>query len=230
MVDAIQQGGPGCADSETEAARGVEANVSVLQSQFPPPQLNKSKKKRKRKSQGNRISLTKSNRKEGGSRLVLNKTVAGHGGPNNRTCLLDSISTLLPDNMKELVFSAMAASMPAQGDTSVSHIKNALATHGLLLKAVNGKYLQTGGAPFHLLKESNCKLIIHIKLIQEGETLSHFVAWDGKIITDKPKSSMVNSSSDRRNAKMSNLVFEKLFPKSEFSSWQITAVYQLILN
>ena len=45
MVDAIQQGGPGCADSETEAARGVEAIVSALQSQFHPSQLKKSKKK-----------------------------------------------------------------------------------------------------------------------------------------------------------------------------------------
>jgi len=55
MVDAIQQGGPGCADSETEADFGVEATVSAPQSQTPPPQLKKSTRERsckpKRKGQ-----------------------------------------------------------------------------------------------------------------------------------------------------------------------------------
>ena len=46
MVDEIQQGDPGCANSETESDRGVEENVSALQSQFPPPQLKKSTRKR----------------------------------------------------------------------------------------------------------------------------------------------------------------------------------------
>ena len=46
IVYAIQQGGHGCADSETEAAHGVEEAFSALQSQFLPPQLKKSTRKR----------------------------------------------------------------------------------------------------------------------------------------------------------------------------------------
>ena len=37
------------ADSETSEARGVEAHVSALQSNLPPPQLKKATKKRVRK-------------------------------------------------------------------------------------------------------------------------------------------------------------------------------------
>ena len=44
--------------------------------------------------------------------------------------------------------------------------------------------------------------------------MSHFVAWDGNVIYDKPFSSKVNSSHDRTNRIMSQLAFEKLYPKT----------------
>ena len=62
----------------------------------------------------------------------------------------------------------------------------------------------------------------------EGRTMSHFVAWDGNVIYDKPFTSKVNKSHDRTNPIMSKLAFGKLYPKSQFKEWQITQVYQLL--
>ena len=58
--------------------------------------------------------------------------------------------------------------------------------------------------------------------------MSHFVAWDGNIIYDKPQSSKVNNSHDRNRRIMSELAFGKLFPKTKFRDWQITQVWQLV--
>ena len=225
-------GGPGRADSNTDEACGVEENVSVLQSNFHPPQLNQSTKKRSRKgkSQGVRTLIAKARRNEGGARLVRNTTAVEQSCPNNRTCLLDAITAILPPTMnKELVCSAIASSMPAEGDTSILNISNALAAHGLLLERVSEKYIRKGGAPFHLLQEHDCRLVINIKLTNiEGRTISHFVAWDGKVIYDRPFTSMVNKTKDRTYPEISKMAFAKLYPKSEFTSWQITSVYQLV--
>ena len=225
-------GAPGRANSKTDEARGVEENVSVLQSQFHPPQLNQSTKKRSRKgkSQGMRTHIAKAKRMAGGARLVRNTTAVEQSCPNNCTCLLDAITAILPPTMnKELVCSAIASSMPAEGDTSILNISNALAAHGLLLERVSEKYIRKGGAPFHLLQEHDCRLVINIKLTNiEGRTISHFVAWDGKVIYDRPFTSMVNETKDRTYPEMSKMAFAKLYPKSEFTSWQITSVYQLV--
>jgi hypothetical protein len=37
----------------------------------------------------------------------------------------------------------------------------------------------------------------------------------------------VNNTYDRTNPEKSKLAFAKLFPKTEFQSWQITSVYRL---
>ena len=96
-------GAPGRADYETDEARGVEGNVSVLQSQFHPSQLNTSTKKRSRKgkSRGMHAHITKAKRKEGGARLVPNTIAAEQSCSNNRTCLLDAITAILPPTMNE---------------------------------------------------------------------------------------------------------------------------------
>ena len=124
---------------------------------------------------------------------------------------------------------AISSSMPTEGDTSMMNITDALATNGLMLKQVNAKYIRKGGAPFHILQERECRMIISIKLTNlEGMTMSHFVAWDGKVIYDRPFTSNVNNIRDRANPERSNMAFAKLYPKSEFKSWQITTVYQLM--
>ena len=94
---------------------------------------------------------------------------------------------------------------------------------------MGAEYIRKGGAPFHLLQEQDCSLIIHIKLTDlKYRTMSYFVAWDGIFIYGKPFNSQVNKTQDRTNPERSKMVFSKLYPKSEFSSWQITAVFQLV--
>ena len=219
------------ADSETSEASGVEARVSVQQSNLPPPQLKEATKKRvrKRKSPAIRALITTAKMKDGGSRLVRNKSIMLMCGPNNRTCLLDSIQVILPiTKNKELVCSTLASSMPVEGDTSIWDITKALASHGLMLERVSGKYILKGGAPFHLLQEHDCRLVIHIKLTNlKSETWSHFVGWDGSVIYDRPFTSKVNNTRDRTNPEASKMAFAKLYPKAEFSSWQITSVFKL---
>jgi hypothetical protein len=57
--------------------------------------------------------------------------------------------------------------------------------------------------------------------------MSHFVAWDGECIHDRPYISKVNNTYDRTNPEKSKLAFAKLFKKTDFASWQITSVYRL---
>jgi hypothetical protein len=75
MVDAIQQGGPGCADSETEAARGVEEPVSVPQSQLPPPQLKKLTRKRTAEKTSNMVNAIQ----QGGPGCANSETESARG-------------------------------------------------------------------------------------------------------------------------------------------------------
>jgi hypothetical protein len=188
------------ADAETDAADGVEGQAAALQSPIPPPGLNKSKRKRKSK----------------------------HERPNNRTCLLESVLALVPTETKELVRTVLLTAMPAAGDTSVAGIANALAAHGLSLVPVNSEYRKKGGIEFNLLQERQCKLVINLRLTnRDGDAMSHFVAFDGECIHDRPYLSKVNSTYDRTNPEKNKLAFGKLFKKPEFQSWQITSVYRL---
>ena len=218
------------ADAETDATVDVEEPAVALQSSLlpSPEQKPKRKRKRKRESQASRKHGNDAKRKKGGARLILNKTEAISSGPNTRTCLLDSVTALLPAETKEQVHAAMVTAMPAEGDTSVADLANALAAHGLSLVPVSGEYIKKGGAPFHLLQEHQCKLVINLRLTDlDGDPMSHFVAFDGECIHDRPYLSKVNSTYDRTNPEKSKLAFAKLFKTTEFKSWQITSVYRL---
>ena len=83
--------------------------------------------------------------KEAGAQLVANKTQIAQSHHNKRTCLLDEMSALLPLEEKEMVYSAMVIDIPAEGDTSMFHIANALSNPGLTLEEVSGKYNRKGG-------------------------------------------------------------------------------------
>ena len=66
--------------------------------------------------------------------------------------------------------------MPSQGDTSISHANNALASHGMVLNRAYKKYIREGGAPFHLLQEWKCRLVIQIKLINHDHQKSFYIS------------------------------------------------------
>jgi hypothetical protein len=119
--------------------------------------------------------------------------------------------------------------MPSEGDTSINDANRGLAKHGMTLKRVSGYYIKKGGAPLHLLQiQEQCRIVIRIKLVTlENEVANHFVAWDGSTVFDRPKNAEVNRTSDRSSKKSCNAVFERLYPKNQFLSWQITNVYEL---
>ena len=183
-------------------------------------------KRRHRKIQQRNKST--SMRKEGGSRLVMNmSTGLKTCSTNNRTCLLDAVGVLLQSSIKkDLVLYDIASSMPSEGDTSIEKAIDALSKHGMELKSVTGAYNKRGGAAYYLLQEQKCNLIINIKLTNEKkEIMSHFVAWDGQLIYDRPKNIKVNERTDRSNEENSKMVFDKLF---NGFSWQITNIYKLV--
>jgi hypothetical protein len=121
--------------------------------------------------------------------------------------------------------------MPAEGDTSVADLTNALSAHGLSLVPVSGEYRKKGGVEFNLLQERQCKLVINLRLTDlDGDPMSHFVAFDGECIHDRPYLSKVNNTYDRTNPEKSKLAFAKLFKPTEFQSWQVTSVYRLLVS
>jgi len=217
------------ADAETDVTVDVEGPAVALQSSLLSSPEQKPKRKRKRKNRASRKHGNDAKRKKGGARLILNKTEAILSGPNTRTCLLDSVTALLPDETKEQVHATMVTAMPAEGDTSVADLANALSVHGLSLVPVSGEYRKKGGIEFNLLQERGpCKLVINLRLTDlDGDPMSHFVAFDGECIHDRPYISKVNNTYDRTNPEKSKLAFAKLFKKTEFQSWQITSVYRL---
>jgi len=218
------------ADAEIIDVPDVEGYVSGLnRSLFPPSERTESTQKRKRCSHNERRKANAAEEVDGGSRLIRN-TKASSGNANTRTCLLDSIASIIPPtkNKNELV-TAMASSMPSEGDTKVEKMRCALEGSDLELKQVNNKFLKKGGAPYHLFKEDDCRIIIRLRLTDlMGRIIWHFVAWDGDVIFDYPYSNKINMRRDRASPEASNLAFGRLYPKTEFEDWQVTRVYELV--
>ena len=216
-------------DAEMNSSGGIEEPFSAQQSSIPLSQHPKAKHRGcKRKSQNCRKNAKNAMMAEGGSRLVLNKLAPGGWGVNTHTCLLDSIYALMePGRLREALYKAMVQAMPAEGDTTIAALDDALASHGLELRSCGKLYHKEGGAALHLMMERDCRLVISIKLTNTaGQKMSHFVAWDGKVVYDKPQNCWVNSTSNRADPK---LVFGKLYPKNLFSGYQITKVFMLNL-
>jgi hypothetical protein len=213
--------------ADADASDGVEEQVSVCSLQTPIKP-----KRRKRKSKHERASPAATKKKKGGARLIRTHTEAVPNGPNNRTCLLESVLALVPTETKDRVRADLLPAMPADGDTSVADITNALSVHNLSLVPVSGEYIKQGGAPFYLLQERGpCKLVIRLRLTDlDGEVLWHFVAFDGDIIHDRPHLAKINNTHDRKDPAKSKLAFGKLFQKTEFLSWQIAAVFRLCIT
>ena len=81
----------------------------------------------------------------GGCRKVLNKKPAmtAPTGHNGRTCLVDAICALLPDEeSKQSVFSSICLEIPTEGDMSITCANVALARHGMVLERATSQYNQ----------------------------------------------------------------------------------------
>ena len=164
-----------------------------------------------------------------GSRKVLNRTPNyAPDNPNDRTCLADSICSLLDDRKRSVIYADIVREMPSEGDTSVGSANVALVKHDLKLERVSGLFRRKGGIPFHLLQLRRCKLVLLIELTTlEGGSAFHSVAWDGTTIWDRPHKVIVNKSTDRKTAKACLEVFKRLYHKKFFKSWHINGIYKL---
>ena len=149
---------------------------------------------------------------------------------NNRTCMPFAIAALLQDHpdIMDAILESLLSAMPGEGDMKTSEAKKALAPHGMWLERVGKNYNKKGGYPYHLLQEYKCNLIIHIKLTNiRKQNMFHCISWDGTTIHDQPQSIKVNDTYDRRKPHLARKVFDKLYPKNKFLSWQITNVFQV---
>ncbi len=120
------------ADAEIFDVPDVEGGVSGLnRSLFPPSERTESTQKRKRYesrcSHNERRKAAIAKEVDGGSRLIKN-TKSSSGNANTRTCLMDSIASIIPPttNKNELI-AALASSMPSEGDTKVEKMGCVLA-------------------------------------------------------------------------------------------------------
>ena len=115
-------------------------------------------------------------------------------GSNRRTCLVDAICGIIPFNeVKNSVQRFITMAMPSQGGTSISHANNALASHGMISNQPSKRYIRERWAPFHLLQERKCRLVIQIKLINhDKQRMSHLVYRDGHTILDYSHNSKVS--------------------------------------
>ena len=137
---------------------------------------------------------------------------------------------LLPEGMKREAWKAMLPVVLSGAEINLKNLRPCLAPLGVSFEHVSGRYLREGGAPFHLFKETACKLIIFLHLYDTKDRLcKHAVAFDGRVVHDKPLSAQVNLTWDRASTEASNNVFKKLFPESEFRRWNIVNVFELLL-
>jgi hypothetical protein len=222
-------------DEGGEGSNGAAGEDGHSTLDNPMPQSEKSKKHalqakptQTRNRRRIRRNGTKSMKIVGGSKLFRSKYGEKSNRKNNRLCLLNSILRVMPDGLDGItVRTDVASSMPKEGDTPISSASKALMPHGIYLHPISKKYHQLGGPEFNLLQEKDCRLIINVKLTNvKKQHMYHFVAWDGKVVHDDPQSVSVEAL-DRATSKTCRAVFDKLYKKDEFHSWQICSVYEM---
>ena len=199
--------------------------VNFLRS-FAEGNVNKRKRSRKQRSQQVRQNEKAARGKRGGAKKVKPNEDRVPRSVNKRTCLLDAVLALLPGQEKRAVAESVASAMPTEGDTAPEDIAGALSRHGLLLVRSSGDFCKRGGPPAHwLLQQRRCQLVVHLSITDhEGVVHSHYVAWDGETIHDKPHCLRV-SRSDRASPQSSKAALDKHC--SDYLRWEVTSVHRL---
>ena len=83
------------------------------------------------------------NKKKGQTdRLLTSKTLFILSVHNERRRTPNTVTALLPSEKKQIVYSETVTDIPAEGDTLIFHITNALSNPGLSLDRVTDKYNQ----------------------------------------------------------------------------------------
>ena len=173
------------------------------------------------------------NNVEVGSRIIENpapKLPDGFPKDNERRCLLLAILAHIPDqHLKSMITQQFVGEMSISGDTPISVGINALAHHGMTFKHVTAEF-NHGCRAFNLFQvhqSQSCKLIVVLRLWQHKWYTDHCIAWDGCTLHDHPYSATLLRG-DRSNNETCMAVFERLYPKNEYSRWQITQVFELV--
>ena len=182
--------------------------------------------RRKKKRQK---SKSKNDNCRGGARIV--DTPLGNGEVR-RACFKRALFNLFAlEEMKRVRdLSLPFPSSPDGGDVTIVQGNTWLMEHGMKLNPVTDRYIKKGGILFHLLqsKPLQCRLVIKVKLtMNDGSGVAnHFFAYDGTTLHDEPKS--IKPSRDDRSKKENCLsIFQELFPKEQFSDFEVTNVFEL---
>ena len=80
-------------------------------------------------------------------------------GANNRSFLLDSMTSILDGHIRRKVSEYIKAHMPPKGDTQIKIADQALAHHGLYLKRVYEKFDKPSGVVYNLLQLQKCQMV-----------------------------------------------------------------------
>ena len=180
--------------------------------------------RRKKKRQK---SKSKNDKVDGGARVV--RTPLGKGEVR-RACLKHAVFNLFaPEEMKRVHdLSLPFPSSPDGGDVTIEQGNTWLMKHGMKLNPVTDRYRKEGGILFHLLKDSDCRLVIKVKLtMRDGSGVAnHFFAYDGTTLHDEPDS-IKPSRADRKEENCLS-IFQQLFPKERFSNFRVTNVFELV--
>ena len=119
-------------------------------------------------------------------------------------------------------------SSPDNEDVTIEQGNTWLMEHGMKLNPVTDRYIKKGGLLFHLLQDSDCRLVIKVELtMRDGSGVAnHFFAYDGTTLHDEPDS-IIPSLDDRSKEEKCLSIFQQLFPKERFSNFRVTNVFEL---
>ena len=215
----------------------LQSSPLTKDDKFEVTKKKKTKKIRERCNQNNtshkRFRQKMANNVEVGSRIIENpapKLPDGFPKDNERRCLLLAILAHIPDqHLKSMITQQFVGEMSISGDTPISVGINALAHHGMTFKHVTAEF-NHGCRAFNLFQvhqSQSCKLIVVLRLWQHKWYTDHCIAWDGCTLHDHPYSATLLRG-DRSNNETCMAVFERLYPKNEYSRWQITQVFELV--
>ena len=172
---------------------------------------------------------TKNYKVDGGARVV--RTPLGND-EERRACLKHAVFNLFtPEEMNRVRDLLLPfPSSPDGGDVTIEQGNTWLMEPplGLFLNPVTYRYRKKGGIPYHLLKDSDCRLVIKVKLTMRDSSgvANHFFAYDGTTLHDEPDS--IKPSRDDRSKEENCLsIFQQLFPKERFSNFRVTNVFEL---
>jgi len=101
--------------------------------------------------------------------------------------------------------------------------------YDMTLEPVTARYdTKKGGLLYNLLQDLESRLVIKVVLTMcdGGGIANHFIAYDGTTLHDVPHS-IKPLRIDRKNPRNCLAIFKKLYPTTNYLSFQVTNVFEL---